>query len=317
MRIKVVPKKLNTSHIKAPADKSFIIRYMIVAAMKDCECKIRNINLCDDVLSCMDALDNLGGVMNVGQSATVLRLLIPSVIKKYGEGTFVCDGNLINRPMGPYEKFFKITKSNNEIAVSGTIKEEYVLDTSISTQFVSGLMIAGCKISGDIIKSRYIDMTKKVLSEKTPFDVTIPEDETLKAFWNIGNLEIGDADCNPDMVVPWALQLATTEGTHVINNVGRLKYKESNRVETIVNTINLLGGEALAQEDKIIIKGKSVLQGGVAIDPYEDHRIAMLAAIGSQYCVNEIEITNAECVSKSYPNFYEDFEKAGGKYFVI
>lgn len=52
------------------------------------------------------------------------------------------------------------------------------------------------------------------------------------------------------------------------------------------------------------------------MDSCQDHRIAMSAAIASIACENEVVITGAEAVRKSYPAFWEDFKKLGGKVII-
>ena len=64
--------------------------------------------------------------------------------------------------------------------------------------------------------------------------------------------------------------------------------------------------------NEIIIKGKDMLTGGVAIDPKNDHRLLMMVvALTSKY-QERVTILNAECVSKSYPNFWDDYRKLKG-----
>ena len=316
MQVNITPTKL-VCRVKAPAHKSWIIRYMIIAKMKGESCTIRNINLCDDVLACIDALDNLGGLMNCGESATVLRLLIPSVIKKYGYGDFICEGNLINRPLDIYGDIFDIEKNGNILHVEGNLKESYSFDSNISSQFVSGLLIAGCEVYGKCVSSPYVEMTRKVLSSSVPFDVTVPEDETLKAYWNIDKIKFENADNNPDMVPLYALKASVSDGTTIIDNLSRLKYKESDRTKNICEILCKLGADIILEDDKYLINGKKSLLGGVTIDPMGDHRLAMMASVASQFCKDKITVLNAECVSKSYPNFYDHFEKCGGIIDVI
>ena len=60
------------------------------------------------------------------------------------------------------------------------------------------------------------------------------------------------------------------------------------------------------------ITGVEFLDGG-EIDACNDHRIAMAMAIASIKCKDKLIIKGAECVEKSYPNFFDDFKKLGGK----
>jgi 3-phosphoshikimate 1-carboxyvinyltransferase len=62
-----------------------------------------------------------------------------------------------------------------------------------------------------------------------------------------------------------------------------------------------------------LIHGVKSLKGGETVWSYKDHRIAMMLAIAATVCEQPITVTDAECVSKSYPNFWEDYKAIGGK----
>lgn len=115
----------------------------------------------------------------------------------------------------------------------------------------------------------------------------------------------------PDLVPALAVAAAGAQGETVFKNAGRLRWKESNRLRTVCNTINSLGGMAAYTEDEIHILGQGSLSGGTA-DSCQDHRIAMMAAAASVLCVKPVSITNAETVEKSYPAFFEDMASLGG-----
>ena len=100
---------------------------------------------------------------------------------------------------------------------------------------------------------------------------------------------------------------ALSEGVTTVFNAGRLRDKESDRIQSTVKLINDLGGEASETEDGLVIKGKGRLRGG-KIDAMNDHRIAMAAAVAACGCLEEVTVMGAECVSKSYPDFWRDFE---------
>ena len=65
--------------------------------------------------------------------------------------------------------------------------------------------------------------------------------------------------------------------------------------------------------DSLTIHGVEQLAGGVTVDCCNDHRIAMMAAIAATRCEEPVTLLGADCVKKSYPNFWEDYEKLGGK----
>ncbi len=121
-----------------------------------------------------------------------------------------------------------------------------------------------------------------------------------------------DASDIPDLVPIIAITACNAEGKTIIKNAGRLRIKESDRIKSVVEMINNLGGIAEETDDGMIITGCKLL-GGV-VNSYNDHRIAMSATIASLICENEVKIINAESVEKSYPMFYNDFKKLGGIY---
>lgn len=120
------------------------------------------------------------------------------------------------------------------------------------------------------------------------------------------------ADC-PDLGPIVSLLAALSSGTTNIINAQRLRIKESDRIKSTVETLKALGADITSENDKIIVRGQKTLVGGVTVDSFNDHRIAMMAAIASTKCEKEITITNAEAVNKSYPHFFEDFRKVGGR----
>ena len=116
----------------------------------------------------------------------------------------------------------------------------------------------------------------------------------------------------PDLVPPIAAVAAYINGTTILTGLSRLQYKESNRIETVVETLRAMGVIARASEDKIIINGTGKVFGGV-VDSHNDHRIAMMASIMATKAEGPTTILGAQCTAKSYPGFYDDFRKLGGK----
>lgn len=128
-------------------------------------------------------------------------------------------------------------------------------------------------------------------------------------------LSIDAADI-PDLVPILAVAAACAKGTTRIEHISRLRHKESDRVATTVQLINDLGGMAQATEDKLIITGVEQLYGG-KVQSYNDHRIAMAAAIAAAQSRDAIILQDSQAVAKSYPKFWQDYEKLGGQASVI
>ena len=118
----------------------------------------------------------------------------------------------------------------------------------------------------------------------------------------------------PDIVPVTALLASLSEGTTVIRNISRLKIKESDRLDATYTELEKLGADIKKGDDFLEIHGKKYLDGGVTVCSHKDHRIAMMLAIASTVCKEPITITDSESVSKSYPNFWEDFGRLGGIY---
>ena len=127
-----------------------------------------------------------------------------------------------------------------------------------------------------------------------------------------GRLELDVSQC-PDLVPPLAAMAALRAGeTTAIVNAGRLRIKESDRLATVTEVLNALGAQVEEHEDHLVIHGREKLAGGVTVFGHNDHRIAMMAAIAAIRCEKPVTIIGAECVKKSYPRFWEDYEALGG-----
>ena len=124
-------------------------------------------------------------------------------------------------------------------------------------------------------------------------------------------IEINAADI-PDLVPILSLAAAVAEGTTIIRGAGRLRLKESDRLQTVTDLLGTLGADIRQTDDGLIINGKPSLQGGM-VSSCRDHRIAMTAAIAAAVSDGPVTILGAEAVNKSYPTFWQDFEKLNGK----
>ena len=128
-----------------------------------------------------------------------------------------------------------------------------------------------------------------------------------------GDKKIDVSDC-PDLVPPLAAMAALRPGqTTRLTNAARLRIKESDRLAAVTQTLNAMGADVTEGPDSLTIRGKDSLTGGVKVDSFNDHRIAMMAAVAATRCGKPVTVTGAECVAKSYPTFWDDYEMLGGK----
>jgi len=142
--------------------------------------------------------------------------------------------------------------------------------------------------------------------KKMGADISIHEDKVTVRKSKLLGINIV-ADDIPDLVPILCVAACGAEGKTVISGTKRLREKESDRVKSTLDMINSLGGIIECSDNSITVTPKKLTGGKV--DSYNDHRIAMSAAIASLISEKGVEIIGAEAVRKSYPDFFEVFEK--------
>lgn len=127
-----------------------------------------------------------------------------------------------------------------------------------------------------------------------------------------GPVELDVSQC-PDLVPALAAHAALRAGevTRIVN-AGRLRIKESDRLAAVREVLCALGGRVAEGPDSLTITGVETLSGG-AVDSHNDHRIAMMAAVAATRCAGAVTLAGAESVRKSYPDFWADYARLGGK----
>jgi len=116
-----------------------------------------------------------------------------------------------------------------------------------------------------------------------------------------------DMGSMPDVVPTLAAIALFAEGRTVIRNVHHLRYKESDRIKDTAQELRRIGGRIEELEDGLVIHGGDILSGA-DIDPHKDHRLAMSLAVAGLR-VPGIRITDERCVDKSFPSFWEMWER--------
>lgn len=326
-------------------------------------------------------------VANCGESGSTLRFFLPLAGALGVDTTFLLEGRLPYRPLSPlWEEMGRngcrlswlnrasllsagIQPSRSVTAglhMNGVLRSgHYRIDGGVSSQFISGLLMAlpllegesRLELIGRVESKPYVDMTLGVLSQFgicwngfctpgnqkfiSPGTVAVEGDWSSAAFWlaaemlgsqitvtglNENSLQgdkaiaqllpmlreritISAADI-PDLVPILAVVAAANQGA-VITDIRRLRLKESDRIHAIVEMLCALGGRAVADENTLTVY-PATLTGGT-VDACNDHRIAMAAAIASTVCSSSVTILGAECVSKSYPSFWKEFTRLGGR----
>ena len=126
-----------------------------------------------------------------------------------------------------------------------------------------------------------------------------------------GDTEIDMSGC-PDLAPPVAAAAAVRRGITRLTGAARLRIKESDRLSTIAAALNAMGARVTEYPDSLTVYGQDSLAGGGAVDCCNDHRIAMMAAVAATRCREPVTLLGAECVAKSYPDFWEHYRMLGG-----
>ena len=233
-----------------------------------------------------------------------------------------------------------------DYSIDGGVSSQYITGLSFALPLINGE--TSLFITGKLESKPYVRMTIKAMERfdyphsPTPGSVTVEGDWSNGAFWlaaealgsglRIENLDqrspqgdraiasllprmkeyisIDAADI-PDLVPILSVFAAANRGAE-FTNIRRLRLKESDRVASTIAMITHLGGKATATDDTLTVYGTG-LTGGI-VDSCNDHRIAMAAAIAATACAAPVTVLGAECVTKSYPRFWEEFSRLGGKY---
>ncbi|MDO4960793.1 MAG: 3-phosphoshikimate 1-carboxyvinyltransferase [Eubacteriales bacterium] len=417
MKVKIDPSQLHGS-IKAIASKSQAHRTLICAAFADGPTDIYCRELSLDIEATAGCLKAMGSnisydrdegvfhvepydceaaktgadaegfiTIDVGESGSTLRFLLPIVCALGLKTHIIMHGRLPERPLSPLweelEAHGAILSKNADgtIDVSGALcGSEFTIAADISSQFISGLLFAipliknkktdaVLTLTGNIESGNYILMTIKALelfgvkvdrnkdklriSKDAGFvsagTAEVEGDWSNGAFWiaasamtkgelTVTGLDPGspqgdraaaelkerilaggdgqvthiDARDVPDLVPVLSVLAAAVNGETVFEHAERLRIKESDRIKTTVELLKNLGADADETADGIRVRGTGRLRGG-DVDSHNDHRIAMSAAVASIICENEVTVSGAEAVRKSYPDFWKDFEALGGR----
>jgi 3-phosphoshikimate 1-carboxyvinyltransferase len=113
----------------------------------------------------------------------------------------------------------------------------------------------------------------------------------------------------PDLVPTLAVLAAFARGDTVITGVAHLRHKESDRLAAVAAELGKMGIEARETADGLVVSGGQ--PHAAVIETYDDHRLAMSFAVAGLK-VPGLVITDPGCVAKSFPDFWEFFDRLSG-----
>jgi len=178
---------------------------------------------------------------------------------------------------------------------------------------VAGAIAGSIQVKGLDINSTQAD--KKILEALNDsgaiVSIQYESIEISSPLLGLNAFQFNATDC-PDLFPPLVALAAYCKGTTVIEGVGRLAHKESNRALTLQEEFGKLGIEITLQDDLMLVKGTATLKGN-KVHSHHDHRIAMACAVAGLKAEGNTIIEQADAINKSYPNFYEHLQKLGVK----
>ncbi|KRG10204.1 3-phosphoshikimate 1-carboxyvinyltransferase [Staphylococcus sp. NAM3COL9] len=198
-------------------------------------------------------------------------------------------------------------------------------DISSAAYFiVAGLITKGSDITIHNVginptRSGIIDIVKQMEGNITLFNHTDGPEPTasirIQYSPDMKPIQI-DGDLVPraiDEIPIVALLCSQAEGTSIVKDAEELKVKETNRIDTTANMLNLLGFMLQPTNDGMIIH-PSTLKQTATVDSFTDHRIGMMLAISSLLTDESITINQFDAVNVSFPGFLtklKQLEKEG------
>lgn len=366
--------------IAVPQSKSYLHRALICAYLSGRPLTVNN--PCTDVELTAAALASLYDEkprIYCGDSGSTLRFMLPLAAALGKPSTFICSERLAVRPIKPLidamngkgVTFTRPDDVDDGIVVTNgkLVAGDFFIDSKISTQFVSGLLMALPLLDGDstlitTFESPYIDITLQVLADSGvsvekyglnyrikgggTFDYpnrAIEGDYSAAAMWMVANalgcdieLEGLNADsaqgdkiicelldgeilkqefpavnCRrfPDLAPILAVYLAAKGKKCTLSGLNTLHHKECDRVLATAHNLSNMGINVKSGTGYLKLLGGKLKAG--RIEGFNDHRIVMAFAIAAACVKGDSYISGAEAVAKSYPSFWEDFRKVGGK----
>jgi len=187
-------------------------------------------------------------------------------------------------------------------------------DASAATYLWAAAAITGGRVrveglsrdsrQGDV---RFVDLLEQmgctVRADERGLSVAGPRDTRLRGI---------DVDMNdmPDAVQTLAVLALFADGPTTIRNVANLRIKETDRLTALATELRRVGADVAEHDDGLTIRPPARLRPAT-IETYDDHRMAMSFALCG-LAFNGIVIHNADCVSKSFPDYFETLASLSG-----
>lgn len=176
---------------------------------------------------------------------------------------------------------------------------------------VGGALGGNVKVNGVKADSYQGDKEIVRILERFGADIEQSSDFVVSKGGKLSGIDI-DASQIPDLVPVLAVCAAFAEGTTRIYNAQRVRLKESDRLLAISEGLSRCGANIRQTDDGLVVEGVDIMEGGSA-DGFNDHRIVMSMAIAALKSRSSVTVSDRESITKSYPDFFEDYNDLGGQ----
>jgi 3-phosphoshikimate 1-carboxyvinyltransferase len=215
-----------------------------------------------------------------------------------------------------YKEFYFLSENksfeSNDVVRSFTVEGDW---SGAAFLLVAGAVSGSVQLHGLDLQSTQADRAIMLALQESGARISYYPDfieisqSKLKAF------SFDATEC-PDLFPPLVALASYCEGETMLVGTNRLTYKESNRALTLQETFGRLGVEIELKDNVMLVQGGQPVKGG-QVHSHHDHRIAMAAAVAALRAEAPVEIEHAEAINKSYPEFYNDLIKLGGKVEIL
>jgi 3-phosphoshikimate 1-carboxyvinyltransferase len=117
-----------------------------------------------------------------------------------------------------------------------------------------------------------------------------------------------------DAITILAVVACFAEGETKLLNASIARNKECNRIQSIATELKKMGADIEELDDGLLVKGARLT--GASMSSYGDHRMAMSLITAALAAEGSSSIGGVQCVSKTYPTFFVDFQTIGGNLVV-
>lgn len=209
----------------------------------------------------------------------------------------------------------KVEERENSYFIPGNQvyqKRDYTVEADWSQAaffMVAGALFGDVTLTGLDVNSTQGDKKIADILKKFGADVAVNNDSVVVKKSQLHGIEINATDI-PDMVPSLAVAGIYASGKTVITGAQRLRYKESDRIESIVYNLKKLGAYVEETDDGMGILGSPLHAANMK--GFNDHRIVMAMTVAATGVDGVSTIDDAQSINKSYPDFFNDFNSIGG-----